>query len=261
MDNNEQMEFFYELFDATMPRLGPGDDLSTEKALRSVLAVMSSREAAFDAAKLRILDIGCGNGVQTIHPAKHTKAVITAVDNHQPYLDELKRRAEAGGLSDKILPYQRDMADLGMEEESFDLIWSEGALNIMGFREGLEACHRLLAPKGLPAVSELTWLRPDPPEECRQFFADVYPAIVDIETNLAAANDCGFEVLGHFTLPDSAWWESYYNPLSERLNSCREKYSSDPEKIGMIEAIQMEIEIYRKYSKYYGYEFFVMQRR
>ncbi len=28
---------------------------------------------------------------------------------------------------------------------------------------------------------------------------------------------CDYEVLGHFTLPESAWWEPYYQPLEERL--------------------------------------------
>jgi len=33
MNQQEQMEFFYEIFDASLPRLGPGNDASTKKAL------------------------------------------------------------------------------------------------------------------------------------------------------------------------------------------------------------------------------------
>ena len=33
MLDSEIMELFYELFDASLPRLGPGDDYSTKKAL------------------------------------------------------------------------------------------------------------------------------------------------------------------------------------------------------------------------------------
>ncbi|MDY6852000.1 MAG: methyltransferase domain-containing protein, partial [Thermodesulfobacteriota bacterium] len=189
----------------------------------------------------------------------HIDGTILAVDNHQPFLDELQRRAEAEGVSDKIQFYLRDMSNLGLDEGSFDLIWSEGALYIMGFREGLAACYSLLVPGGLLAASELSWLRPNPPTECRQYFANEYPAMVDIDTNLAIIKNCGYEIVGHFTLPESAWWESYYNPLEDRLQLFRKKYATVPNRLEMIDSVQMEIEQYRKNSSYYGYVFYLMQ--
>jgi ubiquinone/menaquinone biosynthesis C-methylase UbiE len=35
------------------------------------------------------LDIGCGLGMQTIELAKLSKGQIDALDNHQPFLDQL----------------------------------------------------------------------------------------------------------------------------------------------------------------------------
>ena len=131
----------------------------------------------------------------------------------------------------------------------------------MGFREGLETCHGLLASRGGLAVSELSWLSSDPPVECRQFFDNSYPAMVDVDTNLVTIKNCGYEILGHFTLPESAWWEPYYCPLKARLKSFRKKYSANRERIEMIESVQTEIEIYRRYSSYYGNVFDLMQRR
>jgi SAM-dependent methyltransferase len=259
MNDSEQISFFYEIFDASLPRLGPGDGLSTMQALNVLLSTRPKLTDEPGSVRQSVLDIGCGNGAQTIQLAKHIDGTILAVDNHQPYLDELQRRAEAEGVSDKIQLYPRDMCDLGLAEGSFDLIWSEGALYFMGFREGLATCHSLLATGGLMAVSELSWLQPDPPAECHQYFVDEYPAMVDIDTNMATIKNCGYDLIGHFTLPESAWKESFYHPLEDRLQSFREKYVTVPERIEMIDLVQMEIDFYRKYSGYYGYVFFMMQ--
>jgi len=260
MDPREQTEFFYEMFDASLPRLGAGNEASTKKALNTMLATMSRGKGGPVLHPTRILDIGCGNGTQTLTLAQQVDGPILAVDNHQPFLDELQRRAATAGVSAKIRVSLRDMRTLTKDEGPFDLIWSEGAIFIVGFREGLAAWHSLLAPGGGLAVSEMAWFRPDPPAECRQFFAGVYPAMTSVEANLATIEACGYEIIGHFTEPESAWWE-FYHPLEERLRSLRERYAADAEKQAVIESIQMEIDVYRKYSAYYGNVFYVMRRR
>jgi SAM-dependent methyltransferase len=260
--NDEQMQFFYEIFDPSLPRLGPGDDASTAKALGEVLSAVHHREVSPNPtpAELRILDLGCGTGAQTIQLAKHTDGTILAVDNHQPYLDELRRRAEAEGVSGRIKTWLRDMGALDLDEESFDVIWSEGALYCMGFREGLAACHRLLVPNGCLAVTELCWLKPSPPAECHEFFMAGYPPMADVEANLAAIRACGFTILDHFILPGLAWWDPYYGPLELRLQGFRERYAQDPQRLEVVELIQKEIDIRRRYADYYGYVFYVMRR-
>ena len=177
-----------------------GDNQSTAHAARAT----PRRAERTGSRTTRILDLGCGNGGPTVTLAQHTQGSILAVDNHQPYLDELQRRAAAAGVSARIRVSLRDMHSLEKSDGPFDLIWSEGSLFVMGWREGLAACHSLLSPGGELAVSELCWLRPDPPADCRRYFDMAYPALADIETNLAVIRACDYEVIGHFTLPESA---------------------------------------------------------
>ena len=112
MDSKEQMQFFYEMFDASLPRLGPGDEASTLKALTML------RSAGFPPGNdailraTRILDLGCGNGAQTIVLARNAEGPILAMDNHQPCLDELKRRVEAAGLAGRVQTCLKDMHSL-----------------------------------------------------------------------------------------------------------------------------------------------------
>jgi hypothetical protein len=63
-----------------------------------------------------------------------------------------------------------------------------------------------------------------------------------------------------FPLPESAWWDSYYDPLGARLPALLAMHTADPEKLEMLAGIQMEIDLYRKCSNYYGYVFYLMQR-
>ncbi len=147
-----------------------------------------------------------------------------------------------------------------MKNLFWGLIDWAGVHHIMGFGEGLAACHALLTPGDLLAVTELSWLRPNPPADCRQYFADEYPVMADIDTNLASIKNCGYRVVGHFTLPESAWWESYYNPLESRLQRLHGKYATDPQRIQTIDSVRIKIEMYRRYASYYGYVFYLMQR-
>jgi len=255
MCHDEMMAFLYELFDPSLPRLAPGDDRSTVEALR----MLQSERSNTCPDQLKVLDIGCGNGAQTIALAKEIDGTILAVDNHRPYLTELQRRAEVNGVSDRVRVFERDMCDLHLPASSFDLIWSEGALYVMGFANGLAACHDLLVPGGMLAASELCWLQPDPPAECQQFFDNEYPAMTDVATNWSTASRAGFRSIGHFTLSKSAW-SNYYNPLGRRLRSARDKHADNPKWLELIESVQKEIDMYDQYSAYYGYVFFLMRR-
>lgn len=65
--------------------------------------------------------------------------------------------------------------------------------------------------------------------------------------NLEAIRRQGYRLLEHFTLPQSAWWESYYHPMQVRIADLRFKYRSDLQAQAHLDEEEVEIEIYRKY--------------
>ena len=79
------------------------------------------------------------------------------------------------------------MNDLPFPDGRFDLIWSEGAVYIMGFDKALVKWRPLAKPGGYLVVSELSWFRPDPPAEIRDFWGHHYPAMRSVDGNLAVA--------------------------------------------------------------------------
>lgn len=244
------MEVFLDLY-SELPRMGPGSDASTAKAL-AMLSGLPEHP--------RILDVGCGPGMQTLALARLTGGDVLAVDTHQPYLEELDRRAADTGLSARVTTLNRPMEALELDEARFDLIWSEGAIYLMGFSKGLAAWRPLLEPGGYLAVTELTRLVENPPAEGEAFWGAAYPPMKNIPGNLAAIEAAGYALLGHFTLPESDWWDHFYTPLEARARMLRPKYEGNPEALGVFDETRQEIELYRAHSTSYGYVFYVMER-
>jgi ubiquinone/menaquinone biosynthesis C-methylase UbiE len=246
----EQMPpLFFEIHN-DLPREGPGDHKSTMKAL-SMLHELQDNPY--------ILDVGCGPGMQTIDILDFTNGTIVAVDNHQPFLDQLSERVLQRAMGDRIQIVNADMTSMDFPPTTFDLIWSEGAAYIMGFENALNTWKVFLKKQGYLAVTELTWIRSSPPEDVRRYFDKWYPAMKNIESNLDVIRHVGYSVVGHFTLPKSSWWDHYYIPIEEKLPGFREKYKGNPEALAMADLHEMEIDMYRKYSDFYGYVFYMMK--
>jgi SAM-dependent methyltransferase len=233
-----------------LPRLGPGNTESTLKAL----ALCEHLPSAPD-----VLDVGCGTGAQTLVLASETDARVVAIDFHATFLAQLEEGLRQRGLEKRIETRIADMHDLPFPDDSFDLIWSEGAIYIMGFDEGLKKWRRLARRRGYLVVSEVSWFRSDPPEELKDFWVRHYPAMRNVSDNLAGAESLGWQPVGHFPLPLQAWTD-YYGPLERRLPAFRKAHAGDPDAQEVADTIGQEIDLLSSYSDYYGYEFYVLRR-
>ncbi len=248
-DNDRLMQVLLDVHSG-LPRQAPGDDESTQRAL-SLCTDLPMRPA--------VLDVGCGPGMQTLALARGTDGTVTAVDLFEQFLDELRERATEAGIRDRIQIMRADMADLPFGKDSFDLIWSEGAAYIMGITEAFNHWQEFLRPHGYVVVSEISWLVPEAevPRRAFDFFRGEYPAITDVPGNLARIEACGYEIVGHFTLPDESWWTDYYTPLSEKLELAREKYRGDTTAQAFLDDTAEELRVRREYGDSFGYEFIV----
>lgn len=243
------MIYFYEIY-GTLPRAGPGDDASTRRAYKMMKDVPH---------KPTILDIGCGPGRQTLELARLSRGRIIALDNHQPFLDGVEKAAKELGLSPSIETLNQDMNAMNFGPESFDVIWAEGALYLMGFENGLKVCRRMLKENGYIGVTELVWLKNNPSPEAREW-AKEYAAIKDVPDNWLLFKDSRYEMIGHFTLPVSSWFEPYYDPMQKRIDELSTKYRGNGAALEVIDSAQREINGFKKCSAEAGYEFFIARK-
>ena len=244
-------EILFEVFEH-LPRQGPGDRASAVRALE--LCRDLPRAPA-------VVDLGCGVGGQTLQLAELVPdSSIVAIDLHAPSIERLRRTVVERGLERRIRAVVGDMTNPGQPPGSFDLVWSEGALYCIGLRAALRVGHDLLRPGGYVAFTEAVWRRADPPPDVRALFDLDYPTMGWSADALAAIRDGGLELVGHFVLPDAAWWDEFYTPMEARIAALRAAYAGDDEARAILDQLAAEPETHRRHAAFYAYEFFVARR-
>ena len=230
-----------------MEKLGPGSNAHTVHVLR-LLPKQSFRV---------VVDAGCGTGRQTLTLAKALGTRVHAVDSHEPFLNDLARRAREADVEDLVQARCMDMKDIPQVFRDIDLLWSEGAAYNIGFPDALAIWAGALTADGLAVISELSWLKQPAPDAVREFFRSGYPDMRSVQDNIEVAERAGYKVLTTHTLPGQAWVEGYYDVLAPRAAALADH--PDPSVRAFAAETVREIEVFHSSGDSYGYVFYVLQ--
>jgi hypothetical protein len=119
----------------------------------------------------------------------------------------------------------------------------------------------VLRSGGVLAVSEITWLRPNPPQEILEHWNSEYPEIATAPAKIAMLESAGYDLLGYFTLPSSCWIDHYYDPTERRIRRFLECHVDEPEARQVVEMERQEADLYRRYQSWFSYGFYVVRKR
>jgi ubiquinone/menaquinone biosynthesis C-methylase UbiE len=184
----------------------------------------------------RILDIGCGTGVPTLLLANLAGGEIVGLDQDAVALEVFRLRMRDGGLEARVSARQGSLEAIPFPDGSFDLLWCEGALWVLGFGESLRRWRRLLAPGG--------WMV-------------AHDDAVDIREKMKVADAEGFVVHAAFVVPEEIWWRAYYAPAEAALLRLAAGGSAaEPDHNALTE----EIHRYRATPETFRSAYFVLER-
>jgi len=233
-------------------RQGPGGDEATQFAI--------ALSGLGDLKGLNNADIGCGTGALTSVLAQALDAVVTAVDLLPDFLNDLDIAAQRRNLGEQVKTLTASMDALPFEAESLDAIWSEGAIYNIGFANGIRAWRRFLKPGGILAVSELTWLTQDRPDELEQHWHREYPEVDTASAKMAILEQSGFSPVGYFALPERCWLDNYYRPMQDRFPAFLKRNGNSEAAAAIVTAEESEIALYERHSAFVSYGYYVARR-
>jgi cyclopropane-fatty-acyl-phospholipid synthase len=129
----------------------PDDDLETAQQrkfayIRRLLAIQPGEQA---------LDIGCGWGSNLLYLAAHTAGAFQGVTLSSQQAEELRRRARARGLQDRVRIEVCHVEDLDLPAGSVDVVLFSGSIVHMRNRAEIhQMVGRILKPGGRMLISD-----------------------------------------------------------------------------------------------------------
>jgi SAM-dependent methyltransferase len=231
-----------------LERQGPGSPEMTIKAL-SFLDNLNKIS--------RVVDLACGTGGQTMVLAQNITGNIIGVDICPDFINIFNDNAKKSNLQERVSGIVGSMENLPFQKEEFDLIWSEGAIDNIGFEKGLNYWNGFLKKNGYIAVTCPSWFTDERPAEIEKFWVDAVHGLGTIWHNISIMQKAGYNFIAAFTLPEKCWTDNYFIPREAAEKALLEKYAGNKTVEAYIEDEKYEVELYSKYKQYYGYVFYI----
>lgn len=247
INQNFQLKLLCELHE-NLERQGPGSVEMTRKAL-SFLDRLN--------ANARVADMGCGTGGQTMVLAQHIGGKITGLDFFPEFINHFNENVKKHSVAERITGVVGSMDNLPFQKEEFDLIWSEGAIDNIGFEKGLRYWRDYLKIGGYVAVTCPTWFTDERSDEIENFWSDAGCKLDTMGSNISILQKAGYIPVATFALPDNCWTENYFIPREAAGKALLGKYSGNETAESFIAGMRHEAELYAKYKEFYGYVFYI----
>jgi len=231
-----------------LERQGPG---SQEMIIKALSFIDNHKEFA------KTLDLACGSGGQTMVLAKNITGKITGVDIIPELINVFNDNAKKLNFKDRVNGIIGSMENLPFQDNDFDLIWSEGAIDTIGFEKGLTYWYGLLKKNGYVVVTCPSWFTNERPAEIEKFWSGAGIGLDTIADNIFIMQKIGYVPIASFILPEKCWIENYFIPREIEDKKLLEKYAGNETVQGYVNDNKYEVELFSKYNHYYGYVFYI----
>ncbi len=173
------------------------------------------------------------------------------------FIEKLNENAKSLNLGNRVTGIVGSMEDLPFKKKSLDLIWSEGAIDNIGFEKGISYWHDFLKKGGFVVVTCPSWLTKEQPAIVEKFWSNAGSCLDCISNNIETMQRCGYQFIASFTLPEQCWTNNYFIPREAAINRLFEKYAGNETMIEYAAQNRYETELYSKYNQHYGYVFYI----
>ena len=187
---------------------------------------------------------------------QNINAIITGIDLIPQFIDAFNDNAKKLKLEKRVNGIVGSILDLSFQKEEFDLIWSEGVIDSIGFEKGISYWNGFLKKNGYIAVTCPSWLTDGsrnavssvPHAEVEKFWGDAGCKLDTVGHNISIMQKNGFCFIAAFTLPENCWM-NYFTPREAINKALLEKYTGNKTVEAYIENEKYEVELYSKYKR------------